>query len=206
MQFTTFLALEAMHLSDAANCLLPSPNEPHDMKPSFVRIQTRAASRRACGISRSRRRSKRKCMRRRPGEPLRRSQRRLQLPSQAPQGRRSSSSRRCTQVHRSGLCVTWQLPDMCVHCQSCVTGGFGCQWGLMSTAASSLGPDLHCKAQGGCRWWDVMMLRGSPVPLTGPMYQHHPTQHCPASPETDLWRAAALSIVSAFTQSTAPAE
>ena len=50
MQFTTFLALEAMHLSYAANCLLPNSNEPHDMKLSFVRIQTRAASRRACGI------------------------------------------------------------------------------------------------------------------------------------------------------------
>ena len=50
MQLAILLALVAMHQSYAAKCLLPHPNEPQGTKLISVHVQTKAASRRVCGI------------------------------------------------------------------------------------------------------------------------------------------------------------
>ena len=64
---------------------------------------------------------------------------------------------------------------VCTMSELYMAEGYGCWWGVTSAAASSFGSGMHCKAQGGCLWWDVIELQGSAVPLLAPMHQHHPT-------------------------------
>ena len=198
MQLTVLLALEAMHQSYAANCLLPHPRAPcHESElGSCVDECSVTEGVRDLKVTEAQQQKVHDKAPRRTTSPE---------PVEAAAAKPSTSGQ-AQQQHQAlhsgaqkwNSCHFAAPRHVCTMSKLYMTEGYGCWWCLLSTAASSLGSDLHCKAQGGCRGWDVLMLQGSPVPLMGPMHRHHSAPYWPAAPEAPLRRAAALSVVSAF--------